>query len=473
MSYGRKLSLILLIALLLRLAAVILTLDVPIGLDDMFQYDMLARSIVMGNGYRWYAAEDLEPIERVAGEVELPPDYDPRGVVSSFRGPGYPAFLALVYAVVGIVPGRLLAARLAQAVLGAGLAPLTGLLGRYMGLTERSAVLGAAIVAGYPLLIIYPLALASENLYVPLFTFSLLMVLRAAERGRARDWALSGLLLGVTALTRSIVSLFVPVAALWVWMTAPTRRAGLRNAGLLVLSFMAVILPWMVRNTLVHGQVTFIETSLGYNLYMGYHPISAGAFDSRISRDLLTTLDDAERNRLGMEAFWSFVRAEPGRVPYLMLNKLAYFWESDKRGPVYFYSNDLLGEWPAWQLASALVLICGPFLLIALAGLAGLALAPSRREVTLVALLVVYYTAVHMFILGDARFHLPLVPLLALYTAQLLVERTGRQARRWQKVLAGVLVLGLLAVWGHELIRDWDVLVALLGPGGNQLYLSY
>ena len=96
----RFLILIYLFALIVRLVPVLLTYNLPIGLDDMFQYDMLARSIVSGNGYRWYAQEDLKLIQAVL-PIQTPADYDPRGVLTSYRGPGFPLFLAWVYSIAG------------------------------------------------------------------------------------------------------------------------------------------------------------------------------------------------------------------------------------------------------------------------------------------------------------------------------------------------------------------------------------
>src|SRR5258707_13667449 len=51
-----------LVALILRLIPIFLTRGLGIGLDDMFQYDMFARCIASGNGYRWYAQKDLKLI---------------------------------------------------------------------------------------------------------------------------------------------------------------------------------------------------------------------------------------------------------------------------------------------------------------------------------------------------------------------------------------------------------------------------
>ncbi len=473
----RAIALLFLLALALRLTVVIATADLPIGLDDMFQYDMLARSIVAGNGYRWYAEEDLALVQRYIHyyglDMEVPPDYDPRGILTSFRPPLYPAFLALVYAVAGTGPRRFFAARLVQAVLGATLVPLTALLGRQLGFSERASRWGAAAMAAYPLLLLYPLALATENLYTPLLALSLWAVLAAGKRGRMRDWALAGFLLGFTALARSVVSAFVPLVALWGWAIARPRRAGLQRGAMLILCFLVVTVPWSVRNTLLHGEFTFIESSLGYDLHEGYHPQSTGTFNADISFELFPILDDGERNRRGMELFWTYVRADPLRVPYLMVRKLGYFWGLDKRALLYFYSNDFFGHWRGELVVGALLLLCLPFVFVAPAGLAGLALARPRRESALAALLIIYYVGIHMLILAEDRFHVPLLPLLAVLAAYALCDHPWRRATRWQKALALLLVLLLLVNWGWELARDWDVLRALVGPEGNHIWLSY
>ena len=116
------------IALILRLIPVLLTRGLGIGLDDMFQYDMLARSLVAGHGFRWYAQADLERLAPYVNfDLSSVKDYDPvLGVPTSFRAPLYPTFLAIVYFFSGTGFTRFFAARLAQAIFfGAPLAPLT------------------------------------------------------------------------------------------------------------------------------------------------------------------------------------------------------------------------------------------------------------------------------------------------------------------------------------------------------------
>src|SRR5829696_1910333 len=123
------------VALILRLMPVILARGLGIGLDDMFQYDMLARSLSAGNGFRWYAQEDLNQLASfVDFDLSTVKEYDPiLGIPTSFRAPLYPTFLAIVYFFNGTGFSGFFAARLAQAIfLGAPLAPLTYLVAKQL-----------------------------------------------------------------------------------------------------------------------------------------------------------------------------------------------------------------------------------------------------------------------------------------------------------------------------------------------------
>lgn len=472
MTRRRYLSLIFLVALALRLVPVLLSYNLPIGLDDMFQYDMLARSIVSGNGFRWYAEEDLARIQQYVA-MEPPPTYDPRGVLTSFRAPGYPVFLALIYALCGVGEHRFFYARLVQALLGASLAPLSWALAQTLGVSERAARWTAVFSAVFPLLIIYPLALVTENLFIPLLALAFWLVLRANERGRVRDYVLAGIVLGATALTRSIIAGFLPLAALWLWFSSREKRLAWRNIAVLFLCFLLLTVPWAIRNTLLHGQPTWIETSLGYNMYLGYHPQGTGTFQFGISLDLLTILDDGERHAKGMAAFREFVRANPARVPYLMVRKLGYLWGLDKRELIYFYANGFFGQWPTWVLILVCLLACGPLILLTLPASCGLACGRMGRHKFLVLLLLVYYVGVHMLIMAASRFHVPLLPFIAVLAAYALVDRPWRESRRWQRSVAILLIALLLANWAFEIVRDWPLLSKLFGPEGHHLHIPY
>jgi hypothetical protein len=84
-----------------------------------------------------------------------------------------------------------------------------------------------------------------------------------------------------------------------------------------------------------------------------------------------------------------------------------------------------------------------------------------------------YYVGIHTLILAEDRFHMPLVPLLAILAAAFFFERLWRGARTWQKGLALGLVVLLFANWGWEIARDWELLTTIFGPGGHRLWIGF
>ncbi len=465
------------VALVLRLIPVLLSFNLGIGLDDMFQYDMLARSIVAGNGYRWYAQDDLHLAQQYIQFDLTNVDYDPRGVLTSFRPPLYSAFLALVYFLTGVGPHRFFFARLAQAFLAAVLVPLTYALARhFLPENERAARWAAWTIALYPLLVVYPLSLATENIFFLLVLAAILALLKAAETCRMTYFALAGVLLGLSALTRSVIFVVIGLCVLWVWFALRERKAAVLMFGVVLL----IVVPWMTRNSLLNHRLTGIESSLGYSLYMGYHPQGTGTFQYGISLDLIPILDDGVRDRTGLEAAKQFILDEPGRVPYLALRKLEHFFGLERRAVTYFYSNDFFGRAPTTLLLLAAAALLSPFVVVSTSAAFGLALVRGNKKTLLLFLILLGYLAPHVLIQAEERFHLMLVPFFSILAAHFwtsglvaVKRRWSTPAGRWAVSLAALAVLLLFANWGLELWRDADKISLLFGPNGNQTYFSY
>jgi hypothetical protein len=500
-----------LVALVLRLIPVFLARGLGIGLDDMFQYDMLARSLAGGHGFRWYAEADLNqlasfldalPSLSTSFDLTSVKEYDPiLGIPTSFRAPLYPTFLAIVYFLSGTDFSRFFAARLAQAILlGAPLAPLTYLVaqrlfplssfehegrrktlapsqGTRAGAKERAARLAAWIVAAYPLLLVYPLGLGTENPFFILLLASFLFLLTSIDKPTTFHFLVSGFLLGLVALTRSVILPFAALAVLWLWFALKQKGGAI----LFAVAFALTIAPWVVRNSYLHKKLTGIETSMGYNLYLGYHPQGDGSFIFGPSLDLLTILDDAERDRVGTQRALEFIKAEPKRFIPLALNRLGYFFGLEKRVLMYFYSNNILGYVPLPLLLTISALLLSPFIFISTCAAFGLSLLRWRPEHVLLILLFISYILPHVFILSEDRFHLALVPYIAILAAQFWTNGIETLSARWRESQTGkiLVIISFLCVfllfinWGLELTRDWDKIMQLLGPNGNESYFPY
>jgi hypothetical protein len=248
---------------------------------------------------------------------------------------------------------------------------------------------------------------------------------------------------------------------------------------ILLVSVLAFTVPWSVRNTQLHGKFTFVENAMGYSLYMGYHPDTEGRFEFGPSVDLMPYLDDGERNSIGMEKAIGFIRQAPERVPTLMLRKLGYFFGLERRALTYFYSNDFLGYLPQPYISTLFILFTLPFVLLVLSATLALAGMVWHKAHILVAAFILSYLVPHLLILAEPRFHLTIVPILAVFAAYCWVERRQVWAAmvihgsRWKLVVALVVVGFLLFNWGFELWSDSEKLSLLFGPEGNKTYFSY
>lgn len=458
----------------------------------MFQYDMLARSLATGNGFRWYAQEDLNQLAAfVDFDLSSVKEYDPeRGIYTSFRAPLYPTFLAIVYFFSGTDFSRFFAARLAQAVfLGAPLAPLTYWVakrlfpdspyqkGQKRKNAETAARIAAWIVACYPMLLVYPLGLGTENPFFLLLLASFFLLLLLIEKPATLYYLLAGLFLGLTALTRSVILPFAGLAILWACFVLKQKRGAL----LMLLAFFLTIAPWVIRNSLLHQKLTGIETSTGYNLYLGYHPQGNGSFIFGPSLDLLTILDDAVRDRVGTRKAMEFIEAQPERVLPLAINRLGFFFGLEKRVLMYFYSNNILGYVALPLLLTIAAILLLPFVIISLSGAFGLVHLRRTPAHILLVLLFIGYILPHVFILSEDRFHLALVPYIAILAAQAWGNGFASLRLRWNEsslgkvaVLFAIFTACLLLLnWGFELMRDADKISQLLGPNGNQAHFPY
>ncbi|HEX6034635.1 MAG TPA: hypothetical protein VFY83_09390, partial [Anaerolineales bacterium] len=433
---------IFIVGLVLRLIPVILARGLGIGLDDMFQYDMLARSLASGNGFRWYAQEDLNQLAAFVNfDLSSVKEYDPRlGIPTSFRAPLYPTFLAVVYFFNGIDASRFFAARLAQAVfLGAPLAPLTYWTAKHLfplssflkdergKKVEKSARLAAWTVACYPMLLVYPLGLGTENPFFILLLTSFFFLLLSIKRPTTFHFLLSAFFLALTALTRSVILPFV-FAAFCLLLFLHGKKALLA-----ILAFLLIVSPWIIRNSLLHEKLTGIETSMGYNLYLGYHPQGNGSFVFGPSLDLLTILDDAERDRIGTEKAIEFIKAQPARFIPLAVDRLGFFFGLEKRVLMYFYGNNIIGYIPLPLLLTISAILLLPFVIISISAAFGLAHLHWNPEHILLILLLVSYILPHVFILSEDRFHLALVPYLAILAAQVWVHGLVPLRVRWEE----------------------------------------
>jgi tetratricopeptide (TPR) repeat protein len=371
-----------------------------------------------------------------------------------FRAPLYYYLLAGLYALFG---PSLVLARVAGGVLGAATCYLIARLGRALA-GWQAGLLAGLIAAVYWPFIHFDTLLLTVGLEVFLNVLMLLLLLRAAERNSWLLFLLSGVVLGLSVLTRPTILALAPVIVVWLWAKSK-KGAVLRNAALAFAGVALAILPVTIRNRVVGGEWVMIASYGGVNFYIGNNPQADGvaAIVPGTRADWQGGYEDTHRipeRELGRQlsegevsSYWfhkglEWIRANPSAWLRLTLQKLRLFWS-----PVEIPNNQ--PDWFFASLSGVAVLFWIGFPVVACLGLASLGLlARDWRTWSLVLLygLVVMATVVAFFCPG--RYRLPFIPVLILLAAAGLVRLPGLwRTRRLGPLTAYAACGGLAAVF--------------------------
>ena len=198
---------------------------------------------------------DLAESLRTSGTLQSP-DQHTEGI----RTPGYPLFIAAVQWLAG--PG-VAPVIVAQVLLSIGVAGLLFLLGVRVG--GNSVGWAAAFLwAMNPNSIFWPFLILSEALFAGLLVGCLLLVVLALDRGSWWLMTAAGILLGFAILVRPIGIYLIP---LWfaVLLFRGVRRDGWGRAwrapAVLGIAAYALVFAWSVRNYAVHGEFYYSKVS--------------------------------------------------------------------------------------------------------------------------------------------------------------------------------------------------------------------
>lgn len=272
---------------------------------DAYDYCRLAQNVVSGKGY----------VDSDTGK--------PTGL----RAPGQPFFLAMMYFFFG---HSHTAAKLAQAFLSAITCVLIYFIAYRLCQSATIGLLSAFFFAIYPASVYYSGYLLSETLFTFFFTCSVLVLILENETNSLTMQFLSGLFLGLSALTRPVVLLFFPFIFLWKFLKKESPiKASAFSTAFITLFMLLTLLPWMVRNYAVHKAVVPVSIYAGYQLWQSSHPYPEGWGLGYVTSDTRLTeaqgvKDELERDRVYMREGIQFVLQNP--VKFIKMSILKVLW---------------------------------------------------------------------------------------------------------------------------------------------------
>src|SRR3954464_10835677 len=344
-----------------------------------------------------------------------------------------------------------------QALVGTALIPVVFLLG-LLAWGPGVRLLAAFLVAIYPPYVVMGGHLLAEPLGTLFLAGGLAALLAAWQKPDRRLFALSGVLLGLTVLTRADLILVPAIlAVLTAWFMRRDRRPALISAAVVLASAVIVTLPWvavassqaghLVPVTEGDGAALFVGTYLpGKGTTLGFKRAGGGQTRARHRRFAHTApyyipasivLADQAKQRPGLEPNASlraqaednlrtYAWGQPLKFARMMWNKAARMWlVSSRAGRT---ANIATLTRP---LHHVLVIV---FILALLAAWV------LRRPPALTAFLAVmgYATLMHAVFVSKPRYALPLLPLLIVGGLAGLALLAAEVAGRRQRAPAGV-----------------------------------
>ena len=362
-----------------------------------------------------------------------------------FWPPGYPYFIAAIYAVFG----SLSAVKWVQILASALLIPAVGRVGAAV-FGARAGVTAAALVAFYPDLVWYSVHFWCETLFLTLLWWSFERVLAADARARTPPALAAGVLWGVAALTRETCLYLAPLVATWLAWRRLSDGGGKRAAAFL-LAAVVTIAPWTYRNWVVLNAFVPVATSGGLALYQGNSGLTRQEVYDRYEEVHGRIEQYRWARRMGLQAiaqrqpFWLFQK---------LRDELPRFWEADSLALIHVLDKRAYGDVAPAAGAAARVLIVVPYLAVLALFAAGVAALRLDRRTALLLGFLVLYNLLHVATHAFARYRQPIMPVVFLVAAYAVAGRRERSLARFSSArwaLLAALVLGFALVLAPSL----------------------
>lgn len=370
-----------------------------------------------------------------------------------FRAPFYNYFLGLIYF---ITNNSISAARFVQLMVGSLTLPLTYLIARKV-FDRKVSVIAAALVLLCSDLVYFEGELLLESLVVTLVLLVWYSYLRFRETDRLRWLLLSGLASGLAIITRPNAVVIAPVVVYLLWSLRATLTVKMisRLAAYYLLVMFVPISIVLIHNMTRTEPALTIATQGGINFYIGNNVEADGVSAVMPGKlgfnwqydDIKHAAETSEKRKLSpsqvseyyYRSAWKDISSQPWRWSKLLARKLYLILSgsdiSNNRNLIAFRSQFL-----ALKILPIGMSLLAPF------GLIGMVITIKESPLMQgMAAFVILYSLTFVFFFVNSRFRLPILPLLATFSAVTISELyyfiTTRNVKKTLSVVLSVAVL--------------------------------
>jgi len=299
-----------------------------------FDVHIVAENIVKGNGF------------------SFPFAYVSETVPSSYKSPLYPFFMAF-FLLFGKGSTVWFIIQTFQACL-AGLTCLILVRIASLFFSKPVGFISGFVYAFYPPGIIIATRMHEINFTIPLLAWLILQLFKLNIKP-SRSHALgAGIAMGFCLLAEPSFGFFCLMALLYfIFINSVNFKIRVNSVAIILISCFVILLPWSVRNLLVHKKVVFVKNVLGYNLWIGNNPRANGTdrivltgkegadtiymietLNPKLMEKVKNASTEVERDHVFFQAAINYIRAHPKKVFLLALNKVWYLWGLNPTHPL-------------------------------------------------------------------------------------------------------------------------------------------
>lgn len=296
-------------------------------------------------------------------------------------------------------------------------------------LSDRGALLAAALVACDPLLLNQSAQIMTETLAALLAVLVCWAWIRTIEQPTALRAALCGIALGLAVLCRPTFLPWLVAAPATLLIDAKLRQRIVPLATMFVLAALLTIAPWAIRNQAIFGRPIVGTTHGGYTLWLGnnpeyyehlrregwqtaWHPESFRAETLELAPPPQSPADELANDRRLYRAARTAIENDPAGFIRASVLRIVTFWGILPK------STDDRQTTSARALRIATGVWYGIELPLAVLGLWRLRSRLGDPAWLAMLALALCFTAVHTFYWTDLRMRAPLMPLVAVAAAQ-------------------------------------------------------
>lgn len=326
-------------------------------------------------------------------------------------------------------------------------------------------IIAAVILMPYGNLILFEMTLEPDS-FILFFNSLLVLVLLWAKEKSALNpsssaWFLSGVILGMSVITKANALILLPAVIGWIFWTISGRKEKFQYSILILLGVSLMVLPVTLRNYVKFHDSVLVTADMGKVFFHGNGPGATGMeradlpdqgfteerggepdFAHVMFRNTARKLSGRNLTPSQCSNYWTRVTLDyMGTHPYtalkLFLKKMIFFGLN-------YEVHDLDSNYAYYQTIRTWPLI--PFGLISSLGILGMIIARKKfKQAYWPYIMVLVYGLTIIIFFNASRYRLPAVPFLSLFAAQAIAVVVDRF--RNKKFNQGLFLIGTLVIF--------------------------